>query len=199
MSDRIILASNSKIRQQILRRAGIEFDVHRVSLDEVAVRQALLAEKAKPRDMADTLAEMKAHIASTRWPGRVTLGCDQVLEFKGEAIGKAANLGKLQSQLMELQGESHMLHSAIVAVKDGQPIWRFMGKATLHMRQMSDEWIADYLRRNGLSLTESVGGYKIEEEGIRLFDRVDGDFFTIQGLPIVPLITWLTDYGILSK
>ncbi len=192
----LILASGSPTRLQLLRSAGVPVTAEAPRLDEAAIRASLAAEDATPRDMADTLAEMKALRVATRHPQAVVLGADQVLDIDGEALGKPADRGELRAQLHRLRGRRHRLHSAVVIVADGVAQWRLVGEARLTMRDLSDAWIEAYLDRNP-DLGGSVGGYLLEGEGLRLFAAVDGDYFTILGLPLLPLLGYLEQRGLL--
>ncbi len=191
----LILASTSPIRAALLARAGIAFEVAAPRVDEAALAAGLIAAGTPPRDLADALAEAKALKVSQRHPGALVLGCDQVLEHRGEALFRPADLAKAEAQLRRLRGETHRLWSAAVVAADGRPLWRHIGAARLTMRHFSDAYLAGYLRRNGPGLTGTVGGYRIEEEGVRLFARIEGDGFTVQGLPLVEILAWLAQGG----
>lgn len=195
----LILASTSPIRLRLLRAAALEVEAVAPRVDEAAVRAALLAEAAKPRDIADALAEMKALKVAERRPGDLVLGCDQVLEVDGIILSKPETPGEAEAQLRQLAGRSHRLHSAIVACEGARPVWRHVGAARLTMHPLSDAYIAEYVARNWNSIRQSVGGYKIEEEGVRLFSALDGDQFTIQGLPLLPVLAWLAVRGMIAR
>jgi septum formation protein len=192
----LILASGSPTRLRLLRNAGVPVTAEAPRLDEDAIRAALAAEGASPRDMADTLAEMKAQKVAARHPQAVVLGADQVLDLDGEAFGKPAGRDELRAQLHRLRGRRHQLHSAVVLFADGAPQWRLVGEARLTMRALTDEWIEAYLNRNP-GLLGTVGGYLLEGEGLRLFSAVEGDYFTILGLPLLPLLLYLDERGLL--
>lgn len=195
----VILASKSVIRRALLEKAGVEVVVHPVSVDEETVRESLSAENLDPRDMADHLAEMKSRRAAPSFTaGELVLGCDQILEFEGAVIGKPKTLENSRSQLTLLSGRSHKLHSAAVIYENGKPVWRHIGTTSLHMRPLSPEFIDDYLKRNWESIRLSVGGYLIEEEGPRLFSRIDGSHFVVQGLPLLEVLSYLALRGILK-
>lgn len=199
MTEPIILASTSEIRSKILRNAGVEHTVTPARIDEDSIKRALEAEEATPRDIADTLAEMKARKVAEKGIGRLVLGCDQVLSFKNAVLSKPTTPQDARDQLVALRGETHQLLSAAVVYEDLKPVWRHVGIARLAMRDFSDAYLDDYLDRNWDSIRWSVGGYKIEEEGIRLFRMVQGDTFTIQGMPLLELLSYLTLRGTLPK
>lgn len=192
MSPSLILASGSEIRAQLLRQAGVSFDVAPARVDEDMMRDALLAEEASPRDIADALAEMKARKVSEKHPGRLVLGCDQVLDHRGALLSKPQTSDDAIRQLSQLRGDRHTLLSAAVICEDGKPIWRHVGVVRLRMHDVSDEYLQAYVTRNWESIRHAVGAYKLEEEGVRLFSRIDGDYFTVLGLPLLELLSYLT-------
>ncbi|TVS03213.1 MAG: septum formation protein Maf [Rhodobacteraceae bacterium] len=195
MSTMLILASTSSIRQQMLRAAAVSFEAAPARVDEGSIRATLLAEQAHPRDIADALAEAKARKLANRSPGRLVLGCDQVLGFKGKVLEKPDSQETALAQLIALRGQTHQLYSAAVLYDDGEPVWRHVGVARLTMRQVTDAYIAGYLARNWPAIGESVGGYKLEEEGVRLFAQIQGDYFTILGMPLLELLNYLVLRG----
>lgn len=195
LSRSLILASTSPIRLQLLRSAGLEVVAQPARVDEQTLKSSLEAEGAKPRDIADALSEMKAAKVSSRNPQSLVLGCDQVLDFKGTVLSKPETLDAARAQLMFLRGQTHALLSAAVLYDAGQPIWRHVGQARLAMRPFSESYLDAYLSRNWPDIATSVGGYKLEAEGVRLFDRIEGDYFTILGLPLLPLLSYLSTRG----
>lgn len=198
MTEAITLASQSAIRLELLRNAGVEVVSAKAPIDEDAIKASLLAEQARPRDIADTLAEMKARrVADKGIPGFV-LGCDQVLEIKGEILSKPTSKKEALDHLHRLRGQTHKLLSAAVILEDAQPVWRFIGEVKLTMLTPSDAYLKDYVDRNWDSIRYSVGGYKLEEEGARLFHRIDGDYFSVLGLPLLPLLGYLTTRGVIN-
>jgi len=192
MTASIILASGSEIRQTLLRNACVPFEVLPVKIDESAIRDALIAEGAKPRDVADQLAEFKARKASQKSPDSLVIGCDQILEHDGVIFAKANDPQEIRTQLDKLNGTVHKLHSAAVIYENCKPVWRHVGTVKLHMRKNSPEYLTGYISRNWESIRHSVGGYKLEEEGVRLFHRIEGDYFTVLGLPMLELLAYLT-------
>ncbi len=194
----LILASSSAVRLQLLQAAGVLVTATPAKIDEHSIRQALEVEGALPRDIADTLAEMKARKIADRNPQAFVLGCDQVLAFKGRALGKAGTIQDARAQLCQLRGKRHTLLSALVLYHDSKPVWRFVGEAHLTMRCISDRYLDSYLFRNWESVCNSVGSYMIEGEGARLFSKIEGDYFTVLGLPLLPLLGYLGERGIVD-
>ena len=197
MTDRIVLASGSEIRQTLLRNAAISFEVLVARIDEDAIRQSLQAEGASPRDIADTLAEQKARKIGLKHPHVLVIGCDQIAAFEGQILAKPTDPDDALDQLRKLSGGTHQLLSAAVIYHEAKPVWRHVGVVRMHMRQVSDPYLQDYVDRNWASIRHSVGAYKLEEEGIRLFHRVEGDYFHVLGLPLMELIAYLTIRGTL--
>ncbi|MFT6450606.1 MAG: septum formation protein [Halocynthiibacter sp.] len=182
----------------MLRSAGVEFEARPAKIDEETIKASLLAEGAKPREIADALAEGKARKIAMKEPGALVLGCDQVLDLKGKLFSKPRSIEEASAQLAELSGQTHKLLSAAVLYEEGKPVWRHIGEARLTMRSLSPEYQADYLARNWESIRSSVGCYKLEEEGVRLFARVEGSNFTVLGLPLVEFLSYLTLRGDLA-
>lgn len=197
MSETIILASKSAARRAVLDGAGVPFECATAGVDEDAVKASLLAEGARPREVADALAELKALRVSRRTPGFV-IGADQTLELGGRLYDKVDTIDAARERLKELRGQVHKLHSAVVVAKDGAPIWREVATCTLAMRPFSDAFLEAYLAEEGEAALGSVGCYRLEGPGAQLFEKIDGDYFAILGLPLLGLLDLLRRHGALA-
>lgn len=195
MPQPLILASGSPVRAELMTQAGLSFEVMRPRVDEEMVRDALLSEGASPRDLADALAEMKSLRISEKRAEALVIGCDQVLDLDGRVLAKPDSPESARAQLLDLRGKRHSLLSAVVICEAGKPIWRHIGQVRLTVRNFSETWLEGYLDRNWPDVAEAVGSYKLEKEGVRLFSRVDGDYFTVLGLPLLDLLSYLTLRG----
>ena len=195
---KLILASGSSIRAELLRRANVPFEVSLPQVDEDTIKMAMEADGASPRDVADALAEGKARKVAGRFPDCLVLGCDQVLDFEGRILSKAKTKDEALSQLKEMRGNRHTLLSAAVIYDEGKPVWRHVGQVRLFMRDASNEFLTDYVERNWDSIRHAVGCYKLEEEGPRLFTRIEGDHFNVLGMPLLELLSYLTLRGTLA-
>jgi septum formation protein len=195
----IVLASGSRSRQAMLREAGVAFAAHPAPVDEDSFKDAFLAGGQGFAELADALAEMKAVRVSLRFPDAVVLGADQVLVCDGVLFSKAETLADARSVLRRLRGKTHRLISAAVLAKAGAPLWRHSESADLHMREFSDAFLEDYLADEGERLLGSVGCYRIEGPGAQLFARVQGDTFTVRGLPLIAVLEHLRALGALAR
>ena len=195
MTEKLILASGSPFRKKMLENAGVEVEAIPADLDERAVEAPLAGTGASPQDVALVLAEAKAVAVSEAHPGRLVLGCDQTLSLDGEVFHKPADMEAARRHLLKLSGRMHQLNSAVVLVRDGQTLWRHVAVASMTMRHLEPAFIGRHLARIGDKALSSVGAYQIEGEGIQLFEKIEGDYFTIVGLPLLPVLTELRKLG----
>lgn len=193
---RLVLASASKTRAQLLSNAGIGFEVVPAHADEAALKEALRAERASGRDAALALAELKAARISAARPADLVLGCDQLLDCEGVWFDKARDPADAARQLADLQGRSHELATAVCAMQGGRRVWHQIEAPTLVIRPLGSVDIEGYLRAAGDEVVGCVGGYRLEGVGIHLFSRIEGDYFSILGLPLLPLLAFLRDQGL---
>lgn len=194
----VILASGSTTRQRLLRAAGVTFSVEVAAVDEAGLIESLTAEKTPPRNVADFLAELKAAKVSARYPHAFVIGADQVLSVGAELFRKPGTMAGAREQLRRLRGKTHVLSSAVSVAREGSVVWRVVQEARLTMRDFSDDFLDAYLADTGEEILGSVGAYHVEGRGIQLFSRIDGDTFTILGLPLVPLLDFLRTHGMLK-
>ena len=195
---RIILASGSAIRRQIMEGAGLDFEVVVKPVDEAAIKASMLAEGSSIRDIADALAEAKSRKVSMVEPGLV-IGADQIMEMDGQFFDKPSTIEEARARLLDMRGKTHRLVGAVVICENGQPVWRHMSKTVLSVREFGDAFLDDYIKAEGELLTKSVGAYRFEGRGSQLFSQVDGDFFSILGLSLLPVLDYLRERGAISK
>lgn len=193
----LILASGSRARSEMLKAAGIKFESQKPHVDEEPIKAALLADGASAQHIADTLAETKALAVSSLCKDVFVIGSDQILSCEGKCFSKASTTAGAKKQLQALSGKRHSLISAVVVAKDGQVIWREIDKAHLTMRKLSDDFIDDYLIECGDAILSSVGCYHLEGLGAQLFDRVEGDYFTVLGMPLLKLLHFCRTQGLI--
>jgi septum formation protein len=191
---RLVLASKSTARAAVLRNAGVAFEQITAGVDEDSIKASLRTEGATCARQADLLAETKALKVSIAHEG-VILGCDQLLDLDGRAFDKPADRNEAREHLKALRGKTHILQTAIVACVEGVAVWRHLAQPRLRMRNFSDAFLEAYLDGVGPEVASSVGAYQIEGRGALLFDRIDGDHFSIMGMPLLPLLQWLRDRG----
>lgn len=195
----LILASGSPARAKILTSVGVDYKVEIPRVDEQAIKEAMVHEGYPVRDTVDALAEAKAKKIAQKFSGAHVLAADQVLVFEGKIFNKPTSLEEATSQLVTLKGQTHQLLSAVVMMKDDNVTFRHIEMAKLTMRDFSEIFIKDYVAKEGDSILESVGGYKLEGRGAQLFSRVEGDYFTVLGLPLLPCLEHLRTHGLILK
>ena len=191
----LVLASTSPFRAAILKNAGLDFWAEAAGIDERSVEAPLLETDATAEDIAAVLAEAKAMDVSERNPGALVLGGDQTLSLEGKLFHKPADMEEARFHLLSFSGKTHQLWSALSLVRNGETVWRHVSVAHMRVRPLSPQFIGRYLARAGDAALKSVGAYQYEGLGIQLFDGIDGDYFTIVGLPILPLLKKLRDLG----
>jgi len=197
----IVLASGSRARRELLAAAGVAFTVQAADVNERAIRAELLSKGARvePRHIAEVLAAAKAQDVSGKRPGSLVIGADQVLALGDELLSKAPTPEAARTTLRKLRGRTHELHSAVAFAERGKIMWARVATARLIMRDFSDAFLDDYLLRAGDRVGQSVGAYELEGLGVQLFERIEGDYFTILGLPLIPLLGELRVRGILAR
>jgi septum formation protein len=194
-----VLASKSRSRAAVLAGAGVAFETEDSEVDEAALKAALLANGATPLEVAERLGEAKALAVSARRPDDLVIGADQTLDLAGRLFDKPADLGEARAHLTALRGHGHALHGGIVAAQRGEVAWRTTETSRLWMRDFSDDFLDGYLARGGEALLASVGAYQLEGEGAQLFERIEGDYFAILGLPLLPLLGFLRERGAVAR
>ncbi|MBO6758106.1 MAG: Maf-like protein [Roseibium sp.] len=195
----LILASGSRIRAELLKNAGLEFEVEPSEIDERAVEAPLLEAGFSPDDLASVLAEAKAQDVSSRRPEKLVIAADQILAFDGARHTKPEDMAAARRQLLKFAGKTHELWSAVVLARGGETLWRHISVARLTMRAFSPAFVGHYLADVGEAALSSVGAYQLEGRGIQLFERIEGDYFTILGLPLLPLLDELRKQGVLER
>lgn len=194
----LILASSSSTRRAVLHAAGLEFSVETPGVDEEEIKHSLKAQGATGMQIAETLAELKAQRISARHQGALVIGADQILDCNGVLFDKPHDLAHARAQLLALRGKPHQLLCAICVAQNGARIWHHNGRVTLTMRAFSDEFLDAYLRRAGQDVLGSVGAYRLEGLGAQLFARIEGDWFSILGVPLLPLLDFLRGHKLVA-
>ena len=194
----VILASGSASRRALLSGAGVEALSIKPNVDEDAAKAAMRADGMSVRDQAMQLAEMKA-VKVSRANSGLVIGGDQMLNLDGEAFDKPAHLDAAKDHLRKLSGKSHHLETAIVIAENGEPVWRHLARPKLSVRTLNNEFIDAYVEACGDALLSTVGAYQLEGRGAQLFTRIEGDYFSILGLPLLPLLDYLRVRGVLMS
>ena len=187
----LILASKSPYRAQLLKNVGLTVESHPSNVDERAVEAPLLEADLEAADVAEILAQTKATNVSERFPDAYVIGCDQTLSLEGELLHKPADMEEARRRLLQMSGKTHKLNSAVVLVRNGEVLWSHVEIARMKMRELDPGFIGRHLAKVGEIALTSVGAYQIEAEGLQLFEDINGDYFTIMGLPLLPLLSEL--------
>ena len=195
----LVLASASKARGELLRRAGIAFAIAPAAIDEEEIKAAFRAERQSAAECAIALAEAKASRVARRNPGSLVIGADQMLVCDGVWFDKPSDLAAARAQLLALRGRRHELASAVCVVRDGERLWHFVDRSILTMRDFSDEFLDHYLAAVGAAVLGAVGAYHLEGLGVQLFARIEGGYFAILGLPLLPLLDFLRGHGVVAQ
>jgi septum formation protein len=194
-----VLASASPIRAELLRRAGVDIVVDTAAIDEAEIKAAFRGERREAAECATALAEAKAARVARRHPGALVVGADQMLVCDGHWFDKPADVLEARAHLLALRGRRHELVSAVCVVRGTTRLWHFVDRPALTMRSFSDSFLDDYLAAAGDAVLGSVGAYRLEGEGIQLFSRIEGDYFAILGLPLLPLLEFLRGHGVIGR
>ncbi len=195
MTPPLILASQSPFRRMLMENAGLAFSAEAAAIDERAVEAALSERNPTPQEVAETLAVEKARDVAGRNPGALVIGSDQTLSLEGRVFHKPADMAEAKSHLLSMSGRTHELNCGVALVRDGETLWNHVSIARLTMRPLSEDFVDRHLARVGTRVLASVGAYQLEGEGMQLFERIDGDYFTILGLPLLPLLAKLRNLG----
>jgi septum formation protein len=195
MTPPLILASQSPFRRMLMENAGLAFSAEAAAIDERAVEAALSERNPTPQEVAETLAVEKARDVAGRNPGALVIGSDQTLSLEGRVFHKPADMAEAKSHLLSMSGRTHELNCGVALVRDGETLWNHVSIARLTMRPLSEDFVDRHLARVGMRVLASVGAYQLEGEGVQLFERIDGDYFTILGLPLLPLLAKLRNLG----
>jgi septum formation protein len=191
----LILASQSPFRRMLMENAGLAFETRPASIDERAVEAAIAARDPSPPELAEELAAAKALDVSRTVPAALVIGSDQTLSLDGRVFHKPADMAEAKSHLTAMVGRTHALNCGVVLARDGAVLWRHVSIARLTMRPLTEAFIDRHLARVGERVLASVGAYQLEGEGVQLFEAIDGDYFTILGLPLLPLMAKLRELG----
>jgi septum formation protein len=195
MTQKLVLASASPFRKQLMTNAGLVFDAMPAEIDERAIERPLIKQGAKATDIAAALAFAKGADVSRKVPGAFVIGSDQTMSMDEEMFHKCTSVDQARKQLVRMRGKSHQLNSAIAIVRDGEVLWEHVSTAVMTFREFDHRFLDYYLETAGESVLSSVGAYQLEGPGVQLFEKIEGDYFTVLGLPMLPLLRGLRDLG----
>ncbi len=196
MTGPLVLASGSMARRALLAGSGVPFDILPADIDERFLIGQLEDRETPSADIAQALADQKALTVSAKRPDALVLGGDQVLSLQGSIFSKPRTPDEARDRLSLLRGRTHHLHNGLSLAQGGEVVWRYREVAALTMRDFSDDFLDDFIARHGEAVLTSVGAYRLEDEGIQLFERIEGDYFAILGLPLLPLLSELRSHGV---
>jgi septum formation protein len=196
VSPPLVLASGSVVRARLLKNAGLDFSIDVADVDEASIKTGMQAKGAPANDIAAALAEQKARAVSRRQPGAYVIGADQILELGPGIFDKPANMATARNHLQRLRGQPHCLVTAVCVMRDDEVVWQHVAVPRLTMRDFSDDFLEEYLAASGEKILSSVGAYLLEDRGAQLFSDIEGDYFSILGLPLLPLLAFLRGQGI---
>lgn len=196
---RVILASASQSRAAILAAAGVGATIDPAAIDEDSVKRALKADGRDAGDAAEALAALKGQQVSRSYSGDLVIGADQILVCDERWFDKPGDIAAAREHLLALRGTTHELVAAVCVVRDGAVLWHHIDRAYLTMRPFTDRFLDDYLRHRAADLCSTVGAYRLEGRGAQLFSRITGDYFTIMGLPLLPLLDFLRGHGVVGE
>ena len=195
MASPLILASSSPFRRALLENAGLAFEAHAAQINERAIEAPLEKSGATPDEVALHLARAKAIEVSERYPGALVIGSDQTMSLGARVYHKPPTMEAAAAHLLSLSGQTHRLNSAVAFARDGAVVWEHIAHADMSVRDLTAEFVARHLARVGEKALQSVGAYQLEGEGIQLFEKIDGDYFTIIGLPLLAVLKELRRLG----
>ena len=196
--NRVFLASSSVTRQRILIQAGVNFEIAYPNVDETEIKSSLIREKFPGASIAEALAEEKARPISLKNPNTYVIGSDQILEVESKILSKPLDMAAARDQLLHLRGKNHQLNSFICVLCNGIRLWHVLDTASMWMREFSEKFLKDYLEVLGDTALNSPGAYCIDDRGIQLFSKIDGDYFTVLGLPLLPLLSYLREQKVIK-
>ena len=198
MNTSLVVASQSIHRKNLMENAGLEFKCQPADIDERTIELAIKNTGATPKELALILASAKALDVSQKTPDAYVIGSDQTLSLNDELFHKPEDMEAARRTLLKLSGQTHTLNSGVLIAKNGETIWQHVSIAELTMRELSPEFIGRHLSEAGESVLTSVGAYQLEKQGVQLFEKIEGDFFTIVGLPMLPLLAQLRELNVIE-
>ncbi|MBL43000.1 MAG: septum formation protein Maf [Rhodospirillaceae bacterium] len=198
MNAKIILASSSEIRQKLFRNAGIPVITDPANIDENSIKLSLEKENKSHDEIVQILSDYKGINKANKWSDNIIISCDQILSFKGKILSKPKDIESAKKNLKNLSGSKHFLITASTIIENKNIVWRHLSKSEMFMRKLNDVQISSYINEVGSKCLSSVGGYMIEEQGIKLFNKINGDYFSILGIPLIEIINFLYEKNMIK-